>query len=220
MDFESALKISIYGVNHGSEMKYNPNDFSKNHLCLVEFPLTQTESASSFSLLNSKDAEYFKSKELFVSHINKYFYENFGFEVTESSLSSIFDLKNNYDFFYPIGSYGEDFNSINELRFKRSVSITNNILGVLSTYSHSLENLLKNNPLTDYIIEGFNYPINTVSIIIGGPHLKFVNHFLSKKYNIVKLVNLVDKYAMKYCEGPKIDIDIKNAELQNLIGFQ
>jgi hypothetical protein len=216
MDFGSDLKISLYGVNHGSKMEYNVNDFQKTHLCLVEFPLVQTDVGSSFSLLNTKTADYFKSKESFVEHINKYF-KDFDIELTESSIKSIYDLRNNYDFIYPIGSLGEEYKNIDELRFKRSVSITNNIIDVLGNYSHSLENLLKKNPLTDYIIDGFNYPLNTASIIIGGPHLKFVDYFLSKKYKIAKIVNLVDEYAMKYCEGPRIDNDIVIADLQNLI---
>jgi hypothetical protein len=215
--YKSALELSLYGVNHGSKMKYNVNDFQKTHICLPEFPITQTESASSFSFLNSKDEEYFKSKDLFVAYINDYFMQNFGFEVTESSIESIYDLKDNYDFIYPIGSYGEDYKNINELRFKRSVTITNNILDFLDNYSKSLENLVKLNPLTDYLIDGFNYPINTASIIIGGPHLKLADYFLSKKYNIVRVVNLVDEYAMKYCEGPHIEQDIRTAELKNLI---
>jgi hypothetical protein len=180
---DNNLKIKVIGCDHGSDMNFN---VPSAHLGLIEFPLTQTESVSSFSLLNSKDAYYYASKELFIEYINSYFSRNFGIEMVESSIESIYSLKDNFDFLYPIGSFGEDFNSINELRFKRSVNITNNISDVLHTYRQSLENIIQSHfnieqsLNKDYILKEFKYPINTAVVLAGGPHIECIGYFFNE----------------------------------------
>ena len=79
---KSALKISLYGVDHGSKMEYDINSFQKTHLCLVEFPLVQAGDASSFSLLNDKTADYLAPE---LSLIVQMIISEFGIRITESS---------------------------------------------------------------------------------------------------------------------------------------
>lgn len=198
------MDINIIGFNDCST--HVPNFFKtikdsdvSIYLAMYELPKGNNQTRASdfsnaqlFSYFNNK-ANY-KNEKIFINKTNSLLEEVLGSEqarVNDSVLKSVYLLKDNFEFLYPVGS-------LKSSRYERSVDITNNIIEVLNPLLKSKAEYSK------------NVSLNLRDSYKQGNKVRIIETLLSSLEDLDSPKNamnsLIDKYDLtfKHCESEDV----------------